>query len=92
MDTALLPDHGARLFFTGFQRGQHAAAALAALRGDAFFHTTRLCAATRQVQHAAIETARWSQPMELWVLLLSTALGIATYALYRLVDHLRTKP
>jgi hypothetical protein len=30
--------------------------------------------------------------MESWVLLLSIALGVATYALYRLVDVLRNKP
>lgn len=30
--------------------------------------------------------------MDLWVLFLATTLGIATYALYRLVDRLRNKP
>lgn len=30
--------------------------------------------------------------MELWVLLVSTALGVATYALLRLVDLLRNTP
>jgi len=51
-----------------------------------------LCAATRSVQDGGIETDRWRKVMELWVFLVSTALGIATYTLYRLVDHLRTRP
>jgi hypothetical protein len=93
MDTVPGPHHGARLFFTGFQRGRRTVAASAAPPGEArFFHKTRLCAAIRQVQDDPIETARWRHLMELWVLLLSIALGIATYALYRLVDLLRDKP
>jgi len=57
-----------------------------------FFHKTRLCAATRWVQDAAIGTTPWRQLMDFWVLLLSATLGIATYALYRLVDRLRNWP
>lgn len=93
MDIVLERHHGARLFFTGFQRGRRNLTAFVAPHGKARkFHKTRMCAAARQVQYEPIDTARRRQLMELWVLLVSTALGIATYALYRLVDRLRNMP